>query len=1003
MYISKSNKERILKASEGKLLEVINDYVGLEPTDKKNLTYIGQCPICKASNGLLVTPSKNIFGCKHCSEMGGTKPIDFLMRLKMTYPEALEKLAQILNVVIIDEPKEEVKQTNEKKKRTGTFLDTFLAGSGLTLDDVRATLTVKDENNTVITGQVFKSGSLDNFFNEKKDIDDVLIEYYDLEGRPIKYEVLDEKGRATGREKQYVRVRYQFPEEHLDGKGRPIKYRTPRNGGTHLFIPQRIRTAFQKKEKIHTLFIQEGEKKAEKSCKHGIFSVGISGIQNIAYKGQIPPDLVRIIQTCNVKEVVLLFDSDWDELSSDLSLNEDTQKRPLNFFYAARNFQTYIKTLKNRGLYLEIFVGHVIKNQNGDKGIDDLLTKTLAGKENELVKDLNHLQNEKDLTGKYLQLFKITLMGDLKLQELWALDNPASFATRHREVLKELPEFKIGKHQWRFNDEGELENTRPLELDEQYWVEIKNEKKETTKFEFRYVECMNFLQNRGFGRMRRGSKELSPYLIHVTPPTVRIVEPYEVRDYVVEFTKAIRKKEVLEMLFRGGPQYLGQDRLSNLSFTAPDFIDPKRDEQLFYFRENCWKISKDKISVIEYNEIDHLIWSDQQIDFPAQKLKDKLITFEKTEEGFRYKLSEDGKKCHILQFLINTSNFTWRKEKEHLLIDPEEYFENNAHLISKLCAIGYMMMSAKDRNVSRAIVAMDGKQSEVGESNGRSGKSIIGEMFKKLMSTVYVNGKVGEIDKDQFLWTEITEKTKAVFIDDVKKNFSLEFLFANITGDWSVNYKGGGRITFPFPKSPKIYITTNHALNGEGSSFLDRQWLIAFSDFYNAQHKPLDDFGVLFFEEWGFDQWNLLWNLMLECIQIYLTYGVVQAPGDRLEYRIMRQKMGENFIIWADEYFSNPEHLNRKIVRKTMYDDLTDKSAIKDRKYITPVIFKDKLKIYCKFRGYNFNPLSYDPVSRLPIKYDKKTGDPIIDDKSGGIEYFTIGTPDYHFVNKYIL
>ncbi len=70
--------------------------------------------------------------------------------------------------------------------------------------------------------------------------------------------------------------------------------------------------------------------------------------------------------------------------------------------------------------------------------------------------------------------------------------------------------------------------------------------------------------------------------------------------------------------------------------------------------------------------------------------KKKLITFEKTEEGhFRYKLSEEGKKCHILQFLINTSNFTWYKEKEHL---PEEYFENNTHLISKLCAIGYMML-----------------------------------------------------------------------------------------------------------------------------------------------------------------------------------------------------------------------------------------------------------------------------------------------------------------------
>ncbi len=106
--------------------------------------------------------------------------------------------------------------------------------------------------------------------------------------------------------------------------------------------------------------------------------------------------------------------------------------------------------------------------------------------------------------------------------------------------------------------------------------------------------------------------------------------------------------------------------------------------------------------------------------------------------------------------------------------------------------------------------------------------------------------------------------------------------------------------------------------------------------------------------------------------------------------------LDKHFKIWAVKYFSNPEHLNRKIDRKIMYDDLT----LKDNKYITPLMFKEKVKMYCKSIGYIFNPLSYDPVSRLPIKYDKKTGDPIIDDKSGGIEYFTIGTPDYHFVNE---
>ena len=53
-------------------------------------------------------------------------------------------------------------------------------------------------------------------------------------------------------------------------------------------------------------------------------------------------------------------------------------------------------------------------------------------------------------------------------------------------------------------------------------------------------------------------------------------------------------------------------------------------------------------------------------------------------------------------------------------------------------------------------------------------------------------------------------------------------------------------------------------------------------------HKPVDDFGALFFTEWDFDQWNLCWNLLANCIQLYLTFGVVQAPGERLEERKLR-------------------------------------------------------------------------------------------------------------------
>lgn len=357
-------------------------------------------------------------------------------------------------------------------------------------------------------------------------------------------------------------------------------------------------------------------------------------------------------------------------------------------------------------------------------------------------------------------------------------------------------------------------------------------------------------------------------------------------------------------------------------------------------------------------------------------------------------------KCTFLRFLINTSNFTWKKKKaiaagdERQNLDETEEYENKVHLIAKLAAIGYMMMDCKDKANARAVIAMDGKQSEVGASNGRSGKSLVGEAFKQVRKTVVINGKNSEMAKDNFLWDEVTEKTRLVFIDDVRAGFDLEFLFANITGDWTVNYKGGRRCTFPFTRSPKIYITTNHAIKGDGSSFRARQWVIAFSDYYNDTFSPLDDFGQLFFDEWDFEQWNLFWNLLATCVQIYLRYGYVESPAERIEVRRLRQEMTEEFLSWAEEYFSDECHRNTRLQRRDLYDAFIA-YAPEQRKFCTATTFKKRIIKYCEYKDYKFNPQKYDRLTGLPCDLDRD-GQPVIDDKSAGIEYFTIGDASFY-------
>lgn len=102
----------------------------------------------------------------------------------------------------------------------------------------------------------------------------------------------------------------------------------------------------------------------------------------------------------------------------------------------------------------------------------------------------------------------------------------------------------------------------------------------------------------------------------------------------------------------------------------------------------------------------------------------------------------------------------------------------------------------------------------------------------------------------------------------------------------------------------------------------------------------MDDFGVLFFSEWDFTQWNLTWNMLANCIQLYLKFGVVQAPGERLQQRKLRQEIGETIISWADEYFSSEEHCHRT-PRKEIYDNFRNYDP-QQSKYISTTAFKER-------------------------------------------------------------
>ena len=342
---------------------------------------IGKCPACgyykeKEKKGLTIDLKKNNAHCYKCHQHY-SNPVDYVMKTEnKTYPEALKQVAERYHILIEEEttagaqkkpvpgsaktkknngpgarsqesnPKPETRNSQpethnpklatrnpkpEKAHLEKTFCQKQLEESGLGFDDIR--IEIKEGDTTKWVSPFIQGTRQYEKFLEHRG-DDMLVKYYDLDGNPVMYKP------ENGIKMQHlVRVRWQNPLNHLDQSGKPIKYQSPAGSGSHVYIPESLRRKYRQARKIRRLYIQEGEKKAEKACKHGMMSIGIMGIHNLGHKNRMPDDVQKILQRCQVEDVIFLLDSDWRDLNKNLKNGDHVDSRPRLFFTAVLNYK----------------------------------------------------------------------------------------------------------------------------------------------------------------------------------------------------------------------------------------------------------------------------------------------------------------------------------------------------------------------------------------------------------------------------------------------------------------------------------------------------------------------------------------------------------------------------------------------------------------------------------------------------------------------------------------
>lgn len=975
--------EEIRKAA--KLDEVVKDHVELK---RSGASLTGDCPLCGGKKKLSVTPSKGIFKCfMNGCELHGTDAIGFLMKAKhWEFQQACAYLADRYGIAIEGEKSAAKKQPNRKEK----FRDQQMKESGIP-DKYQKYF--QPRGGDQYECDRYMAATVDGDFNIVPG-DDMVLHYVNLDWTPMRY-----KSAKTQKGSALIRVRYQNPNLHRGKDGEPMKYRSPYDSGSHLWLPNALIKAYEQSQLIDTLYVCEGEKKADKLSLHGMMAVGVMGIHNFASGGDMPHVFELIIKRCGIVNVVFVLDADWQDINAKPLKRVD--QRPKTFFSAVKKFRDYFAAYRYEGIEISIFFAY---GRNGAfKGMDDLLVRSLKGREESLKEDFEKARSARDGQGEHVNAHNITTISEYKLQEFWHLQSPDAFLNAHKEELKVVKEFIFQGIQRRWNEEkGEFELAQELLPHEEYWTMETDPKSGKKVLGFDYHQIRVFLKNRGFGLVRIAEKD-SFRMVHVTGSVVREVDPHYVQHYLLNFTEQIKKIDVLRMLLRGGSQYLGPEKLSQMYYLDLRFIQPDKETQYFFFKNVFWKVTVDGIEQGKMPELSKHVWSDQLIDFEPKYIGAPLMEAERVGEEWSLKFHKEFHRSDIALYFERSSAFHWRKvqameknedgtycivDREHAerVTEADKRF-HRAHFMGKVLAAGYVLHDYRDYSNAKAIIAMDGEESEVGRSQGGTGKSIYGKMFKYMTPFKLIDGKKKNLEDDNHLWEGVDERTRVVLFDDVRTNFPFEFLFAVITTGMTVNPKREKRFDV---EPPKVIITTNHTLNGEGNSFERRQYLISFSDYYNRARKPSDEFGRQFFHEWDWEQWNLFYNWMASCAHAYLKHGLrFEIPQDELRRRKLRQQIGETFILWATLWFhTEPDEagergrlLNCRLDKDFMLVRYLDKHP-SEKRFMDERRFKERVVRYCDYAGLKFNPT--------------KNGDRI---KSNGREFFVLADERFEASN----
>lgn len=414
-----------------------------------------------------------------------------------------------------------------------------------------------------------------------------------------------------------------------------------------------------------------------------------------------------------------------------------------------------------------------------------------------------------------------------------------------------------------------------------------------------------FLEGNGFKKYYPEGSD-KPTFVKVESNKVEETSTAKIKDFVLDFL--IEQKEFGVWNYCAGYQNLFSDQfLLMLDSIELMLLKDKLDTCYIAFENGILEVSKNNIELKEYLDVEGYIWKSHILDRDWKKVD---------------KFDNDYSK-----FISNISN------EEPLPIE---------------CCIGYLVHTYKNRSNNKAIILND----EIITQNpeGGTGKGLFIQGISNVRKTHIIDGK-SHNDKASFQNQSVSLDDKVLVFDDIPKNWNFENQFSLITEGITIRHLYKDPVKLSVQDSPKIVISTNYAVKGEGNSHDRRRHEIEFAQYYGKKLTPEDEFKRQLFDEWNENDFHKFDNYIVHCVQIYLKNGLVKQNAKNLKLRKLMAETSMEFYEWITESANIP--FNTRNDKNQYYEQF--KNEYEDfRKWLNSRTFTIWTQKYCSFMGWEY-------------------------------------------------